>query len=76
MRLGGKFTLSDDSHGIAQLATNYGRAIDYLESLGVDQVWTLERGPSGVPDPHTKSELAEKSVSLAAIIAALKANAG
>lgn len=43
LRLGGKFTVSDDSHGIAQVATNYGRALDYLESLGVKEVWSLRR---------------------------------
>ncbi|KAI1081671.1 histidinol phosphate phosphatase H [Whalleya microplaca] len=43
LKMGGKFTLSDDSHGIAQLGTNYGRALDYLTSLGVQSVWTLQR---------------------------------
>ncbi|KAF3767440.1 hypothetical protein M406DRAFT_41023 [Cryphonectria parasitica EP155] len=43
LRMGGRFTLSDDSHGIAQVATNYRRALDYLESLGVKEVWTLQR---------------------------------
>jgi histidinol-phosphatase (PHP family) len=41
--MGGKFTLSDDSHGIAQVGTNFGRAIEYLESLGVKEVYTFER---------------------------------
>lgn len=45
LALGGRFTLSDDSHGIAQVATNYGRALAYLESLGVTEVWTFERIP-------------------------------
>ncbi|KAI1089577.1 histidinol-phosphatase [Rostrohypoxylon terebratum] len=46
LRLGGKFTLSDDSHGIAQVGTNYGRALDYLKSLGVESLWTLRREAS------------------------------
>lgn len=66
--MGGKFTMSDDSHGIAQVATNYPRALDYLESLGVREVWTFERPPSD-PDGTTtkgteKAPLVEKSVSL------------
>lgn len=43
--MGGKFTMSDDSHGIAQVATNYSRALTYLESLGVTEVWTFRRTP-------------------------------
>ncbi|KAI0196022.1 histidinol-phosphatase [Xylaria flabelliformis] len=45
LSLGGKFTLSDDSHGIAQLGTNYGRALDFLSSLNVTTLWTLRREP-------------------------------
>lgn len=43
--MGGRFTFSDDSHGIVQVATNYLRGLDYLESLGVTEVWTFERQP-------------------------------
>lgn len=59
LRLGGRFTMSDDSHGIAQVGTNYGRGLEFLESLGVEEVWTFERsGDSGT------GELTEKRVSL------------
>ena len=47
VKLGGKLTLSDDSHGVAQVATNFGRAVDYLESLGVEELWLLEGKNSG-----------------------------
>ncbi|GAP84779.2 putative histidinol phosphate phosphatase family protein [Rosellinia necatrix] len=63
--LGGKFTLSDDSHGIAQLGTNYGRALDFLSSLNVTTLWTLRREPchqdreNGKP---TKAGLTEVAV--------------
>ncbi|OTB00405.1 hypothetical protein M426DRAFT_324348 [Hypoxylon sp. CI-4A] len=50
IRMGGQFTFSDDSHGIAQLGTNYGRGLDYLSGLGVTSVWTLRR------DAHEASE--------------------
>ncbi|KAI1209531.1 histidinol-phosphatase [Annulohypoxylon truncatum] len=43
LRLGGRFTLSDDSHGIAQVGTNFARALDYLDGLGVRSLWTLRR---------------------------------
>lgn len=41
--MGGRFTVSDDSHGIAQVATCYGGMVGYLEGLGVREVWTLRR---------------------------------
>ncbi|TVY42396.1 putative histidinol-phosphatase [Lachnellula occidentalis] len=41
--MGGRFTLSDDSHGIEHVGTNYGRAFEYLEGLGVEELWTFER---------------------------------
>ncbi|CAJ2514083.1 Uu.00g022020.m01.CDS01 [Anthostomella pinea] len=53
LRMGGKFTLSDDSHGIAQLGTNYARALDFLSGLGVTSVWTLQRDAN--PHPHPQS---------------------
>ncbi|RCI09393.1 hypothetical protein L249_3644 [Ophiocordyceps polyrhachis-furcata BCC 54312] len=56
LSMGGKFTISDDSHGVAQVATNYARGISYLESLGVESVWTLER--------RQNATLREKSVPL------------
>jgi len=37
--------MSDDSHGIAQVATNYKKGLEFLESLGVSEVWTMERTP-------------------------------
>ncbi|KAJ9132536.1 Histidinol-phosphatase [Pleurostoma richardsiae] len=64
LRLGGKFTFSDDSHGIAQVATNYLRNLDYLESLGVTEVWTLERDPHPGTRDGEKAALREKSVTL------------
>ncbi|PVH86690.1 histidinol phosphate phosphatase H [Cadophora sp. DSE1049] len=60
--LGGRLTLSDDSHGIVQVGTNFERAIAYLESLGVQEVFTLQgKGVSGVSEVGVKS-VALKSV--------------
>jgi histidinol-phosphatase (PHP family) len=61
--MGGKFTLSDDSHGIAQVGTNYSRMLGYLEGLGVEEVWTLERHGG---------ELREKRVGLEDVRASFK----
>ncbi len=39
--MGGRLTMSDDSHGIAQVGTNYVKGFEYLDSLGVTELWTL-----------------------------------
>ncbi|KAK0645638.1 Polymerase/histidinol phosphatase-like protein [Cercophora newfieldiana] len=57
--MGGRFTFSDDSHGVEQVATCYGKGLDYLQGLGVQEVWTWERGTEG-----GKAELREKAVSI------------
>lgn len=64
LKIGGKFTMSDDSHGIAQVATNYRRALDYLEDLGVTEVWTLQRQPHLSSVDGKSSVLKEVSVTL------------
>ncbi|RFU29050.1 hypothetical protein B7463_g7299, partial [Scytalidium lignicola] len=53
LKMGGKLTLSDDSHGIDHVGTNYKRAFDYLDSLGVKEVYLPKRdttGTSKIPD--------------------------
>ncbi|KAK0701775.1 histidinol phosphate phosphatase HisJ family protein [Lasiosphaeria miniovina] len=72
LRAGGKFTFSDDSHGIAQVATNYARGLDYLESLGVKEVWTLERAPHPGTSGEVKAALTKKSVPIAEFRASLR----
>ncbi|KLU81960.1 histidinol-phosphatase [Magnaporthiopsis poae ATCC 64411] len=69
LRLGGKFTFSDDSHGIAQLATNYTRGLDYLESLGVTELWTFERR---VGEDASKAEIVDKCVRISDFRASLR----
>jgi|ERR1712000_449097 len=61
-KMGGRFTMSDDSHGIAQVATNYSRALTFLESLGVQNVYTFKRTDKG---QGAKGDLEEVSVALA-----------
>ncbi|KAF6844497.1 histidinol phosphate phosphatase HisJ family protein [Colletotrichum musicola] len=72
LEMGGKFTFSDDSHGIAQVATNYKRNLDYLASLGVEEVYTFERGPVEGVNGHAKAVLRQKGVSLDAFRTAFK----
>lgn len=39
---GGRFTLSDDSHGVHAVGLNYSRLRDYLKRTGIDQLWYLD----------------------------------
>lgn len=39
--MGGPFTLSDDSHGIAQVGLNFSPTIDYLQDLGLQELHFL-----------------------------------
>ncbi|KAF8850054.1 histidinol phosphate phosphatase H [Acephala macrosclerotiorum] len=62
LKMGGKLTLSDDSHGVDHVGTNYLKMIAYLESLSVGEVWTLEgKGTDG------KGEVRVKSVTLKSV---------
>ncbi|OAA58722.1 histidinol-phosphatase [Cordyceps fumosorosea ARSEF 2679] len=67
LRLGGKFTLSDDSHGVAHVATNYLAAVRYLQDLGVEHVWTFRRGPHPWKPGHERARLEDVAVPLAEI---------
>lgn len=42
LAMGGKLTMGDDSHGVAQVGACFEGAMEYLESLGVEEVFTLE----------------------------------
>ncbi|KAJ7215156.1 histidinol-phosphatase, partial [Mycena rebaudengoi] len=39
---GGRLTLSDDSHGPHAVGLNYGRLPEYLQRVGVSDIWFLE----------------------------------
>lgn len=38
MKMGGLFTLSDDSHGIEQVGLNFKKTLDYLHELGLQEL--------------------------------------
>jgi histidinol-phosphatase (PHP family) len=38
LRLGGAFVMSDDSHGIDQIGTNYGRLLAFIQKAGIDEI--------------------------------------
>ena len=39
---GGRFTLSDDSHGPQAVGLNYHRLLEYARRVGIDELWVLE----------------------------------
>ncbi|KAI5777805.1 polymerase/histidinol phosphatase-like protein [Geopyxis carbonaria] len=47
MELGGRFTLSDDSHGVEQIGQNYYRVLEYIHEIGLGEIHYLEKLPMG-----------------------------
>ncbi|KAF5379229.1 hypothetical protein D9615_005865 [Tricholomella constricta] len=43
LKHGGRFALSDDSHGPDAVGLNYHRLPEYLRTMGVEEVWYLKR---------------------------------
>ncbi|KAK4054398.1 hypothetical protein OIV83_000892 [Microbotryomycetes sp. JL201] len=46
LKLGGRLTLSDDSHGPDAVGLNYDRAYEYLRNRGVKELWYLAEANS------------------------------
>jgi histidinol-phosphatase (PHP family) len=46
LRLGGAFVMSDDSHGIDQIGTNYGKLLAFIQRAGIEEIQYID--PSGV----------------------------
>jgi hypothetical protein len=67
--MGGKFTLSDDSHCVGHVCTNYAQTMDFLEGLGVKEVYVLERHEDS--SSSQKSELVCVPVELSVVKAGL-----
>jgi histidinol-phosphatase (PHP family) len=49
--LGGRFTLSDDSHGIEQVGLNYSTVLDRIKKAGIQQICHLTPVTGGTK-PH------------------------
>jgi histidinol-phosphatase (PHP family) len=43
LRMGGGFVMSDDSHGIDQIGTNYARLLAFIRKAGKDQIHYADR---------------------------------
>lgn len=42
MEKGGRFVLSDDSHGVTQVGLNYHRMFQYIRDLGISHYYRIE----------------------------------
>jgi histidinol-phosphatase (PHP family) len=47
LKHGGRFALSDDSHGPHTVGLNYDRLVQYLRQVGVTEVWFLQHSDMG-----------------------------
>jgi len=47
LRIGGRFTLSDDSHSVDQVGTNYRRLLEFIRRAEIPDIYFVERGPQG-----------------------------
>lgn len=63
--MGGRFTLSDDSHGIDQVGANYGKVLECIKRAGVAEICHLVPAMDGV-DAHDSRfpNVAWKTVSI------------
>lgn len=52
--MGGRFTLSDDSHGIEQVGLNYEKVLACVERAGITELWHIgsTSRSTAAPDPR------------------------
>jgi histidinol-phosphatase (PHP family) len=41
--MGGRFVMSDDSHGTDQVATNYPRMLQYIQKVGISEIFYVDK---------------------------------
>lgn len=59
---GGKFCLSDDSHGLSQIGLNYHKVMNYIQELQLENIYYLKRQQQSIGiEPVLVSELASSS---------------
>lgn len=43
LRVGGRFAMSDDSHDVGQIGTNYARLLEYISKVGIEEVYYADK---------------------------------
>jgi len=46
LKMQGRFVLSDDSHGVDQIGTNYGKALEFIKTTGIQEIYRFGKGSS------------------------------
>ncbi len=68
--MGGQFTLSDDSHGVAQVATHYAQTLAFLDKNGIESLVFFEKtitDSSSVEGATNGLRITKKTVSVQAL---------
>ncbi|KAF2489109.1 histidinol-phosphatase [Lophium mytilinum] len=50
LRMGGRFSMSDDSHGVEQIGTNYRRLLHFIQKASIPDIHIADCGPQSGPD--------------------------
>jgi histidinol-phosphatase (PHP family) len=63
LKRGGGFALSDDSHGVDHVATNYGRIPAFLAETGITHLYAMQRVQSTTAEnPASEFEFVKHEV--------------
>jgi histidinol-phosphatase (PHP family) len=64
--MGGRFTLSDDSHGVPQVGLNYSRVLRCVEDAGITELFHLVPASEGLkPFGERSAHVSWQSVKVA-----------
>ncbi|KAK9455296.1 polymerase/histidinol phosphatase-like protein [Dipodascopsis uninucleata] len=63
MKKDGRFTLSDDSHGIAQVGLNFHKVLAYIQALGIETMYYIDLDDNGssIVVPEKVADMARNS---------------
>jgi len=59
----GRFVLSDDSHGISHIGTNYAKALQFIKTTGISEIYYFEM--TSADSNGRLKETATRSISIA-----------
>ena len=65
LKMGGRFVLSDDSHGVGHIGTNYSKAFEFIKKTGIQEVYVFGRGEDKDQDQGRLNKTVLHRVSLA-----------
>lgn len=55
LKMGGRFTFSDDSHATDQIGLNFGKVLDFMVATGIQEVYCLTSGHNNDFEAATKT---------------------